>query len=79
MAVVSSCYPKRGAHLVSYLAHVRRAREQAGDEAALAYDEDFRRNASLLSSTRWDQKDNNCWFEHVGPNIEKKTAHQPKA
>ncbi|XP_077787077.1 uncharacterized protein LOC144328297 [Podarcis muralis] len=79
MAVVSSCYPKRGAHLVSYLAHVRRAREQAGDEAALAYDEDFRRNASLLSSTRWDQKDNNCWFDHVGPNIEKKSAQQPKA
>ncbi|XP_077781388.1 uncharacterized protein LOC144327059 [Podarcis muralis] len=54
-------------------------REMAGDEAALAYDEDFRRNASLLSSTRWDQKDNNCWFDHVGPNIEKKTAQQPKA
>ncbi|XP_077790723.1 uncharacterized protein LOC144328926 [Podarcis muralis] len=79
MAVVSSCYPKRGAHLVSYLAHVRRAREQAGDEAALAYDEDFRRNASLLSSTRWDQKDNNCWFDHVGPNIEKKIRTTAKS
>ncbi|CAI5799411.1 XP_028572535.1uncharacterized protein LOC114590431 [Podarcis lilfordi] len=52
--------------------------ETAGDEAAISYDEDFRRNASLLSSKRWDQRDNNYWMEHVGPNIEKKTHDQAK-
>ncbi|XP_077778992.1 uncharacterized protein LOC144326320 [Podarcis muralis] len=78
MGIVSGCYPKRGLHLASYLAHVRRARELAGDEAAISYDEDFRRNASLLSSTRWDQRDNNYWMEHVGPNIEKKPSDQAK-
>ncbi|CAI5798418.1 XP_028590673.1uncharacterized protein LOC114599482 [Podarcis lilfordi] len=78
MGIVLGCYPKRGLHLASYLAHVRRACELAGDEAAISYDEDFRRNASLLSSTRWDQRDNNYWMEHVGPNIEKKTHDQAK-
>ncbi|CAI5774685.1 Hypothetical predicted protein [Podarcis lilfordi] len=71
MGVVLGCYPKRGLHLASYLAHVRRARELAGDEAALLYEEDFRRNASLLPSTRWDLRDNNYWMEHVGPYSER--------
>lgn len=78
MGIVLGGYPKRGMHLASYLAHVRRARELAGDEAAISYGEEFRRNASLLSSTRWDQRDNNCWLEYVGPNIEKKTLDQAK-
>ncbi|CAI5773267.1 XP_028590673.1uncharacterized protein LOC114599482 [Podarcis lilfordi] len=51
----------------------------AGDEAAISYNEDFGRNASLLSSTRWDQRDNNYWMEHVGPYIEKKTNNQAKS
>ncbi|CAI5799309.1 Hypothetical predicted protein [Podarcis lilfordi] len=79
MGIVLGCYPKRGLHLASYLAHVRRAQELAGDEAAISYNEDFRRNALLLSSTCWDQRDNNYWMEHVGPYIEKKTHDQAKS
>ncbi|CAI7935035.1 Hypothetical predicted protein, partial [Podarcis lilfordi] len=79
MGVVSAAYPKRAMHLVAYLAHVRRARDLAGDTAALNYDEDFRRNASLLSSTRWDLRDQNYWSEHVGPYVDKKPQDSSKA
>ncbi|CAI5773844.1 XP_034966506.1uncharacterized protein LOC118082785 [Podarcis lilfordi] len=79
MGVVSAAYPKREMHLVAYMAHVRRARDLAGDTAALNYDEDFRRNASLLSSTRWDLRDQNYWPEHVGPYIDKKPQDSSKS
>ncbi|XP_077791585.1 uncharacterized protein LOC144329031 [Podarcis muralis] len=79
MGVVSAAYPKRAMHLIAYLAHVRRARELAGDTAALNYDEDFRRNASLLSSTRWDLRDQNYWSEHVGPYVDKKHQDSSKS
>ncbi|CAI5799363.1 Hypothetical predicted protein [Podarcis lilfordi] len=72
MGVISACYPKHSMHLAAYLAHVRRAYALAGEVAALTYDEDFRRNASLLPTTRWDLRDQNYWMEHVGPCVEKK-------
>ncbi|XP_077781634.1 uncharacterized protein LOC144327209 [Podarcis muralis] len=78
MGVVSAAYPKRVMHLIAYQAHVRRARDLAGDIAAINYDEDFRRNASLLSSTRWDLRDQNYWSEHVGPFVEKKPQESSK-
>ncbi|CAI5799342.1 XP_034966506.1uncharacterized protein LOC118082785 [Podarcis lilfordi] len=79
MGVVSAAYPKRAMHLVAYMAHVRRARDLAGDTAALNYDEDFRRNASLLSSTRWDLRDQNYWSEHVGPYVDRKPQDSSKS
>ncbi|CAI5799328.1 Hypothetical predicted protein [Podarcis lilfordi] len=73
MGVVSAAYPKCAMHLIAHMAHVRRAFALAGENAALSYDEDFRRNASLLPSTRWDLRDQNYWMEHVGPYVEKKS------
>ncbi|CAI5799253.1 Hypothetical predicted protein [Podarcis lilfordi] len=78
MGVISAAYRKRTMHLIAYMAHVRRARELAGKSAALTYDEDFRRNASLLPSTRWDLRDQNYWMEHVGPYVEKKHQDSSK-
>ncbi|CAI5784056.1 finger 703-like [Podarcis lilfordi] len=73
MGVVCAAYPRRSMDLVAYLAHVRRAHSLAGEHAALTYDENFRRNASLLPTTRWDLTDPNYWGEDVNPYIEKKT------
>ncbi|CAI5799268.1 Hypothetical predicted protein [Podarcis lilfordi] len=72
MGVVCAAYPRRSMDLVAYLAHVRRAHSLAGEHAALMYDENFRRNASLLPTTRWDLTDPNYWGEDVNPYIEKK-------
>ncbi|CAI5787877.1 XP_028590673.1uncharacterized protein LOC114599482 [Podarcis lilfordi] len=79
MGVVSAGYPRRAMDLVAYLAHVRRAHSLAGEHAALTYDENFRRNASLLPSTRWDLTDPNYWGEDVNPYIEKKNLGFAKA
>ncbi|CAI5799351.1 finger 703-like [Podarcis lilfordi] len=79
MAVVCAAYPRRSMDLVAYLAHVRRAHALAGEQAALTYDENFRRNASLLPSTRWDLTDPNYWGEDVNPYIEKKNLASAKA
>nr|XP_034965331.1 uncharacterized protein LOC118082278 isoform X2 [Zootoca vivipara] len=72
MGTIVACYPKRAMHLLAYMAHVRRAYALAGEGPALLYDEEFRRNASLLATTRWDLRDQNFWGEHVSPYIEKK-------
>nr|XP_034966506.1 uncharacterized protein LOC118082785 [Zootoca vivipara] len=79
MGTIVACYPKRAMHLLAYMAHVRRAYALAGEGPALLYDEDFRRNASLLSSTRWDLRDQNFWGEHVGPYIEKKQPESARS
>ncbi|CAI5776639.1 finger 703-like [Podarcis lilfordi] len=79
MGVVCAAYPRRSMDLVAYLAHVRRAHSLAGEQAALTYDENFRRNASLLPSTRWDLTDPNFWGEDVNPYIEKKNQGPNKA
>ncbi|CAI5785290.1 finger 703-like [Podarcis lilfordi] len=79
MGVVCAAYPRRSMDLVAYLAHVRRAHSLAGEQAALTYDENFRRNASLLPSTRWDLTDPNYWGEDVNPYIEKKNLGPNKA
>ncbi|CAI5771626.1 finger 703-like [Podarcis lilfordi] len=79
MGVVCAAYPRRSMDLVAYLAHVRRAHSLAGENAALTYDENFRRNASLLPSTRWDLTDPNYWGEDVNPYIEKKNQESAKA
>ncbi|CAI5772703.1 XP_028590673.1uncharacterized protein LOC114599482 [Podarcis lilfordi] len=50
-----------------------------GEHTALTYDENFRRNASLLPSTRWDLTDPNYWGEDVNPYIEKKNLGFAKA
>ncbi|CAI5771623.1 Hypothetical predicted protein [Podarcis lilfordi] len=76
MGVVCVAYLRRAMDLVAYLAHVRRAHTLAGETAALTYDENFRRNASLLPSTRWDP---NYWGEDVGPYIEKKKQELVKS
>ncbi|XP_077778976.1 uncharacterized protein LOC144326298 [Podarcis muralis] len=78
MGVVCAAYPRRSMDLVAYLAHVRRAYSLAGENAALTYDENFRRNASLLPSTRWDLTDPNYWGEDVNPYIEKKNLDPAK-
>ncbi|CAI7934899.1 Hypothetical predicted protein [Podarcis lilfordi] len=79
MGVVCAAYPRRAMDLVAYLAHVRRAHALAGEQAALTYDENFRRNASLLPSTRWDLTDPNFWGEDVTPYIERKNQGMVKA
>ncbi|XP_077779125.1 uncharacterized protein LOC144326455 [Podarcis muralis] len=79
MGVISVFYPKRSMHLVAYMAHVRRAFALPGEEAALTYEEDFCRNASLLPTTRWDLRDQNYWMEHVGPYMEKKPQDPQKS
>ncbi|CAI5799442.1 finger 703-like [Podarcis lilfordi] len=79
MGVVCAAYPRRSMDLVAYLAHVRRAHSLAGEHAALTYDENFRRNASLLPTTRWDLTDPNYWGEDVNPYIEKKNPGSTKA
>ncbi|XP_077779128.1 uncharacterized protein LOC144326458 [Podarcis muralis] len=79
MGVVCAAYPRRSMDLVAYLAHVRRAHALAGENATLTYDENFRRNASLLPSTRWDLTDPNYWGEDVNPYIEKKNQESFKA
>ncbi|CAI5782154.1 XP_028590673.1uncharacterized protein LOC114599482 [Podarcis lilfordi] len=79
MGVVCVAYPRCSMDLVAYLAHVRRAHTLAGENAALTYDENFRRSASLLPSTRWDLRDPNYWGEDVGPYIEKKSQESAKA
>lgn len=78
MGVVSAAYPKRAMHLIAHMAHVRRAFTLAGEDAALSYDEDFRRNASLLPSTRWELRDENYWMDHVAPYVKKKSQDSPK-
>ncbi|CAI5799432.1 XP_028572535.1uncharacterized protein LOC114590431 [Podarcis lilfordi] len=78
MGIVSVAYPKCVMHLIANIAHVRRAFALARENAALSYDEDFRRNASLLPSTRWDLRDQNYWMEHVGPYVEKKSQDSSK-
>ncbi|CAI5762054.1 finger 703-like [Podarcis lilfordi] len=79
MGVVCAAYPRRAMDLVAYLAHVRRAHSLAGEQAALTYDENFRRNASLLPSTRWDLTDPNFWGEDVTPYIERRNQGMVKA
>ncbi|XP_077781382.1 uncharacterized protein LOC144327054 [Podarcis muralis] len=78
MGVVCAAYPHRAMDLVAYQAHVRRARALAGENAALTYDENFRRNASLHPTTRWDLTDPNYWGEDVNPYIEKKSQEAAK-
>nr|XP_028572535.1 uncharacterized protein LOC114590431 [Podarcis muralis] len=78
MGVVSAAYPKRAMHLIAHMAHVRRAFTLAGENAALSYDEDFRRNAALLPSTRWELRDENYWMDHVAPYVKKKSQDSPK-
>ncbi|CAI5767983.1 Hypothetical predicted protein [Podarcis lilfordi] len=51
MGVVSMAYPKRAWHLVNYLKIVREVYALAGEDAAIAYDTEFRQNASHLSNT----------------------------
>ncbi|XP_077779114.1 uncharacterized protein LOC144326434 [Podarcis muralis] len=79
MGIVCAAYPRRSMVLVAYLAHMRRAHTLAGESAALTYDENFRRNASLLPSTRWDLRDPNYWGEDVNPYIDKKNQESAKA
>ncbi|XP_077193033.1 uncharacterized protein LOC143837288 isoform X1 [Paroedura picta] len=69
MALVVAAYPERGWHLARYLAHVLEAREHAGEEAALVYDQDFRELASYNASARWDLKHHDTWLVKVGPSV----------
>nr|XP_034996112.1 uncharacterized protein LOC118097403 [Zootoca vivipara] len=77
--VVSAAYPRRGMHLFAYWSHVRRAYVLAGDSAAITYDEHFRRNAAFTPTTRWDQRDEYLWREHVVPYVKKKHQEPVKS
>uniref|UniRef100_A0ACB8FZD0 Uncharacterized protein n=1 Tax=Sphaerodactylus townsendi TaxID=933632 RepID=A0ACB8FZD0_9SAUR len=56
------------APLISHLCHVLRARSIAGDaDAALSYDEEFRKSASYSPNARWDAVYNPAWTYSVQP------------
>lgn len=68
VGVVVAAYPERGWHLNNHYRNVLKARKLAGDVAAMAYDEAFRKRASQSASTRWDLINYKHWLVEVGPN-----------
>uniref|UniRef100_A0ACB8GAC3 Uncharacterized protein n=1 Tax=Sphaerodactylus townsendi TaxID=933632 RepID=A0ACB8GAC3_9SAUR len=54
-------------HLATHHCNVLRACLIARDSAAISYDEEFRRNASSCSETRWDKLNQEAWTMFVQP------------
>ncbi|CAI5788664.1 Hypothetical predicted protein, partial [Podarcis lilfordi] len=50
----------------------------AGETAALAYDQNFRRRAAKIPTARWDRKDLDVWTTYVAPRIDKKVPDTQK-
>ena len=69
MRLILAAYPDRGWHLSNHLANVLEARSSAGDAAALAYDQAFRKKASNNPRARWDLKLLNTWTVEVGSHV----------
>ncbi|CAI5764469.1 XP_034954535.1uncharacterized protein LOC118076098 [Podarcis lilfordi] len=76
--VVSASYPRRALYLFVYLSIVRSAHAMAGAEAAILYDENFRRRAGKIPTARWDRRDLDVWTTYVVPHFERKALEQPK-
>ncbi|KAJ7341598.1 hypothetical protein JRQ81_005897, partial [Phrynocephalus forsythii] len=65
--VVEMVYLERGWHLNNHLRNVLKARQLAGDQAALDYDTAFRKRASQSAEARWDLINQPLWLVEVGP------------
>ncbi|XP_060127316.1 uncharacterized protein LOC132592812 isoform X2 [Zootoca vivipara] len=77
--VVVAAYPRRALHLIVYQSIVRSAYNMAGEAAAIAYDERFRRRASKIDTARFDRKDLDLWTTYVAPSVSRKPAEQQRA
>ena len=69
MGLISAAYPERGWHLSRHLSNVLEARASAGEAAALAYDQAFRKTPSNNAPTRRGLKLHNAWPVEVGSHV----------
>nr|XP_034954535.1 uncharacterized protein LOC118076098 [Zootoca vivipara] len=77
--VVVAAYPRRALHMIVYQSIVRSAFTMAGEAAAIAYDEQFRRRAAKIETARWDRKDLDVWTTYVVPSVERRPIEQQKS
>nr|XP_016847769.1 PREDICTED: uncharacterized protein LOC107982626 [Anolis carolinensis] len=70
--VVATSFPDRAWHLANHQKTVVKARRMAGEAAAIAYDEAFRKRASQSARVRWDLTNHDIWLTEVGPSIKSK-------
>nr|XP_008110540.1 PREDICTED: uncharacterized protein LOC103279091 [Anolis carolinensis] len=73
LGVVATSFPDRAWHLANHQKTVVKARRMAGEAAAIAYDEAFRKRVSQSARVRWDLKNHDIWLTEVGPSIKSKS------